>query len=42
MQCGQYRVTRGDPEDEEQEQQQELEEKEVFFDLGSIGGEAKP
>ncbi|KAL9124254.1 MAG: hypothetical protein Q9217_006403 [Psora testacea] len=39
MKCGQYQVIIGDPDDEEQQQ---FQEKEIFFDIRSIGGEVKP
>ncbi|KAL9103302.1 MAG: hypothetical protein Q9163_001644 [Psora crenata] len=39
MKCGMYEVIVGDPDDEEQ---QEVGDKEFFFDIRSIGGEATP
>ena len=40
MKCGQYEVIRGDREDEEE--QEFSRERQVFFDIRSIGGEPKP
>ena len=39
MKCGQYEVIIGNPEDEEMMQ---FRDKELFFDLNSLGQEAQP